>query len=70
MRDLEAAVLPGEDFDKAWGFGGVASLQDHPGLIDHNAEFVERRPVAFEQREEVLLASGFDPICADDDLAI
>src|SRR5260221_2852692 len=70
MRDLEATILPREYLDEACGLVGVASLQRHPGLLVYQAEFPERRPVTFEQRNEVPLAPGFHAIGTHDNLIV
>src|SRR5260370_22702750 len=61
MRDLEATILPREYLDEAPRRVSVVSLQRHPALLVYQAELTERRPVALEQRDEVLLAPDFHP---------
>ena len=70
MGHVEAAVLPREHFDKALGLVGIASLQRHPRLVVDQTEFSKRGPVTLEQPDEILFASGFHAIGADDDLIV
>ena len=60
----EAAFDPGEDLHV--GEPLLGSPEDDRLLVCHEAEFVQRPPVAAEEAEEALFALAPDPVGADD----
>jgi hypothetical protein len=63
MRQAEAALNPGEDFDV--GQATVRAAQHERRLAGHEAEAVQRAPMCPEQVSEALLGVRPYPVRAD-----